>query len=64
MRSVIATKDEIAAVRSGMTSGFNTVASDTVALKRRLSDQIVGLQRAVMEYHSSAIGHGVLIPEF
>ena len=32
--------------------------------ERRLSDQIVGLRRAVMEYHSSAIDHGVLLTEF
>lgn len=30
------------------------------AVEKRLSDQIVGLRRAVMEYHSSVIGHGVL----
>jgi hypothetical protein len=29
--------------------------------EKRLSDQISGLRRSVMEYHSSAIGHGVLI---
>ena len=28
-----------------------------------MSEQIVGLRRAVMEYHSSAIGHGILISE-
>jgi signal transduction histidine kinase len=32
--------------------------------EKRLSDQISGLRRSVMEYHSSAIGHGVLITEF
>jgi hypothetical protein len=31
-----------------------------LTLEKRLSDQIVGLRRSVMEYHSSAIGHGVL----
>lgn len=33
------------------------VASDIMTLEKRLSDQIVGLRRAVIEYHSSAIGH-------
>jgi hypothetical protein len=40
------------------------VASDIIDLEKRLNAQIVGLRRAVMEYHSSAIGHGVLISEF
>ncbi|WP_395696930.1 hypothetical protein [Methylocella sp.] len=37
------------------------VASDLVRPEKGLSKQIAGLRRAVMEYHSSAIGHGVLI---
>jgi type VI protein secretion system component VasF len=40
------------------------VASDIIDLEKRLNAQIAGLRRAVMEYHSSAIGHGVLISEF
>ena len=28
-----------------------------------MNEQIVGLRRAVTEYHSSAIGHGILISE-
>ena len=46
------------------------VASDLVGLERRIgeqekrtSEQIVGLRRAVVEYHSSVIGHGVLISD-
>ena len=39
------------------------VASDLASLEKRLSDQIAGLRRAVMEYHSSAVGHGVLMSE-
>ncbi len=64
VRSVMATKDDIADVRSEMRSLRADVASDMVTLEKRLSDQIVGLRRAVMEYHSSAIGHGLLISEF
>lgn len=37
------------------------VASDLMATRKELSDQIVGLRRAVVEYHSAVIGHGVLI---
>jgi len=63
MREIMATKDDIADVRSEMKSGFADVASDMILLEKRLSDQIVGLRRAVMEYHSSTIGHGVLMTE-
>jgi hypothetical protein len=64
MRENMATKDDLSEVRSEMRSLRADVASDLMALEKRLSEQIVGLRRAVMEYHSSAIGHGVLISEF
>ncbi len=51
-------------LRSEMHSLRADVASDLASLEKRLSDQIVSLRRAVLEYHSSAIGHGVLISEF
>ena len=51
-------------VRSEMHSLRADVASDLLSLEKRLSEQIVGLRRAVVEYHSSAVGHGVLISEF
>jgi hypothetical protein len=38
-------------------------ASDLIVQRRELSEQIVGLRRAVVEYHSSVIGHGILISE-
>lgn len=40
------------------------VASDLADVEKRLGDQIAHLRRAVMEYHSSTIGHGVLLSEF
>jgi signal transduction histidine kinase len=58
-------------MRSEMQSLRADVAADLLALEqrldateKRLASQIVGLRRAVVEYHSSAIGHGVLIHEF
>jgi hypothetical protein len=63
MRAEMATKGDIADLRSEMKSGFTAVASDLLTTEKRLSEQIVGLRRAVVEYHSSAIGHGVLISE-
>jgi len=64
VRETMATKSDIADVRSEVQSLRADVASDLLTIEKRLSEQIVGLRRAVMEYHSSAIGHGVLISEF
>jgi hypothetical protein len=67
----MATKEDNAEIRSEMRSLRADVASDFASLDKRvseqenrLSEQIAGLRRAVMEYHSSAIGHGILISEF
>ncbi|MBV9290596.1 MAG: hypothetical protein JO288_22730 [Hyphomicrobiales bacterium] len=61
-------RGEIAELRSDMHSQLRSlradVASDILDLEKRLNAQIASLRRAVMEYHSSAIGHGVLISEF
>ncbi len=57
-------RSEIGEVKSEVRSLRADVASDMMTLEKRLSDQIVGLRRAVMEYHSSAVGHGVLLTEF
>jgi hypothetical protein len=66
----MATKDDVAAVRSDfgeLKADFNSlradVASDVLTLRKDLGDRIVGLRRAVVEYHTSVIGHGVLISE-
>ncbi len=66
IEETMATKADIADVRSEMnslradlrseTNSLHAdVASDFVGLEKRLSDQIGGLRRAVMEYHSSAM---------
>ena len=39
------------------------VASDMLRMEKDTRDQIVGLRRAVVEYHSTAIGHGLIISE-
>ena len=71
LRDEMATKSDVADVRSEVHSLRADVGSDIMNLEKqikeqekRLSDQISGLRRSVMEYHSSAIGHGVLITEF
>jgi hypothetical protein len=56
-------KNDIADVRSEVKSLRADVASDLMTLEKRLSDRIAYLNRAVMEYHSSAVGHGVLFSE-
>ena len=70
MRAVMATKDDLADVRAEVRSLAADVASDFVTANARidktrkeLSEQIVGLRRAVVEYHSSVIGHGILFTE-
>lgn len=39
------------------------VAYDLLSTRKELGEQIVGLRRAAIEYHTSVIGHGVLISE-
>ncbi|WP_173370392.1 hypothetical protein [Methylocystis sp. SC2] len=75
LREEMATKRDVADLRSEIHSLRADVASDMINLEeriderlkaqeKRLSDQISGLRRSVMEYHSSQIGHGVLLTEF
>ncbi len=63
----MATKGQIAELRAELKSDMHSlradVASDLMTLEKRLSEQVTGLRRSVMEYHSSMIGHGVLITE-
>ncbi len=46
--------DKIADVQSEIKSLRANVASDILVLEKRLGDQIGGLRRSVMEYHSSS----------
>lgn len=56
-------RSDIADVHSEVRSLRADVASDLMTVEKRLGDQIAGLRRSVIEYHSSAIGHGVLFSE-
>ena len=58
IRSTMATKEDL---RSEIDSLRADVASGMVLLEKRLGERIPHLNRAVVEYHSSAVGHGVLI---
>jgi hypothetical protein len=63
MREDMATKADIADVRSEIHSLRADVASDLLVMRKEIGEQIVGLRRAVVEYHSSVIGHGTIISE-
>ena len=70
IRDTMATGENLAGLRSELRSDIADVASDLIDLRvdmngmrKDLSDQIVGLRRAMIEYHTSVIGHGILISE-
>ena len=54
---------EVADVKSDMHSLRADVAADLLTTRKELGEQIVGLRRAVIDYHTSVIGHGVIISE-
>lgn len=56
-------RSEVAGVASEVRSLRADVAADLASVEKRLNEQFAGLRRAVVEYHSSAIGHGVLFSE-
>ncbi len=71
VRSEMATKSDLNLLRAdprradvaSIHSLRADVASDLLSTRKELSEQIVGLRRAVVEYHTSVIGHGILISE-
>lgn len=63
MATTMATKNDLAELRSELKSDIADVASDLLTARKELGEQIVGLRRAVVEYHTSVIGHGVIISE-
>jgi hypothetical protein len=54
--SEMATKSDVNSLREDLASDLLTSQKDT-------RDQIVGLRRAVVEYHSAVIGHGMIISD-
>jgi predicted nucleic acid-binding Zn-ribbon protein len=60
-------KNDIAGVRSetaGVRSEMKSLRADVTSEIERMSERVAHLNRAVIEYHSSAVGHGILISEF
>ena len=58
-----AIEGQVAEVRSSMNSLRADIASDLLTTRKELSEQIVGLRRAVVDDHTSVIGHGMLISD-
>ena len=56
-------RSEVADVKSDMHTLRADVAADILTTRKELSEQIVGLRRAVIDYHTSVIGHGVIISD-
>jgi hypothetical protein len=56
LKAEMATKSDLQPLRAD-------VASDMLTMQKDTREQIVGLRRAVIEYHSAVVGHGVIISE-
>jgi hypothetical protein len=63
IKSEVQTLKAEMATKSGLQTLRADVASDMLAMQRDTREQIVGLRRAVIEYHSAVVGHGVIISE-
>jgi hypothetical protein len=57
-------KSDIHSLRADVATDIHSLRADLIGVEKKLSEQIVGLRRSVMEYHSSAVGHGILMSEF
>jgi hypothetical protein len=56
VRADMATQSDLRTLRAD-------VAANLLTTRKELGEQIVGLRRAVIDYHTSVIGHGVIISE-
>jgi hypothetical protein len=63
MRAEMADVHAVMATKSDLNSLRADVASDIATIRKEVGEQIAGLRRAVVEYHSSVVGHGILISE-
>jgi hypothetical protein len=67
VRTQMATIGELAALKSELKSDMHShradMAADLLTTRKELGEQIVGVRRAVIEYHTTVIGHGVLISD-
>ena len=56
-------RSEIHSLRADVASDLLAMEARQAAENKQIREQIVGLRRAVIEYHTSVIGHGILISE-
>ena len=67
IRADSATKSHLGTLRADVAADIHSlradVASDLLSTRKELGEQITGLRRTVIEYHTSVIGHGILISE-
>lgn len=54
---------EINSLRADVASDFVVMSARIDAVGKETGEQIAGLRRAVVEYHSAVLGHGVLISD-
>jgi hypothetical protein len=67
LKADMATKSDLRSLRADVASDLHSlrsdVASDLMTMQKDTREQIVGLRRAVVEYHSAVVGHGLIISE-
>lgn len=63
LRDMRAEVAESRALRADVASDLMALDAKVDATRKDLSEQIARLRGAVIEYHTSAIGHGVLISD-
>ena len=57
-------RSDIKSLRADVASAIYGLDAKIEASGKNTREQIVGLRRAVVEYHSAVIGHGIIISEF
>ena len=51
-------RSEIQSLRADVAADFVAVRKEFVAVRKEMGEQIAGLRRAVVEYHSAVLGQG------
>ncbi len=63
LKTEMATKSDLHSLRADVASDLAQMQSEMARTQKDTRDQIVGLRRAVIEYHSAVVGHGLIISE-
>jgi|WetSurMetagenome_2_1015567.scaffolds.fasta_scaffold428407_2 hypothetical protein len=56
-------KGDMHSLRADMAADFLAMQAKNEAEHKATREQVAGLRRAVVEYHSAVVGHGVLISD-